>query len=227
MYLYEKINKIKELKCEKEVYEYLKCILKDLKVEITSKYKKNDIFELMNKGALEGWCFQTSECCILFFKDDDYIQRGNLKSDALIDNVFPWVKYSTQKEENYYHSWIVFDYNNKEYVFDPCLQIISLKDDYYNIFTPDILGMVLSKDVKKYVIKEINEKKEEIKKESNILNFLNSNINQEVKERLDKEIVLKSSEDVNSPNYRNTSGYIINIEDDKILSLTAHYYLNA
>lgn len=210
MKLYNKIKKVNENKCDKEIYIFLKDTLKNLKIEITSKYKSSDIFELMNKGALEGWCFQTSESAIIFFNDDDYIQRGYLKSDDNLD---------------YYHSWIVFNYENKKYIFDPCLQIICEYEIYHEIFNTKVLANIKAKKVKEYIINYINNysKKEETK----IIKFLRKNISEETKERLDKEIILYGKEDINAPIYRNSCGYILNEENGKILSLNVHYYINA
>ena len=210
MKLYNKIKKVNENKCDKEIYIYLKDTLKNLKIEITSKHKSSDIFEFMNKGALEGWCFQTSESAIIFFKDDDYIQRGYLKSDDNLD---------------YYHSWIVFNFENKKYIFDPCLQIISEYEIYHEIFNTKVLANIKAKKVKEYIINYINNysKKEETK----IIKFLRKNISEETKERLDKEIILYGKEDINAPIYRNSCGYILNEKNGKILSLNVHYYINA
>ena len=71
MYLDDSIKIINDNKCDKEIYEYLKEKLKKLEIELTSKYKASNIFELMNKGALEGWCWQTTESSILFFNEED------------------------------------------------------------------------------------------------------------------------------------------------------------
>ena len=216
MKLYNKIKKVNENKCDKEVYEYLKEKLKNLKIDITSKYKNSNILDLMNKGALEGWCFQTSESAILLFNDDDYIQRGYLKSDDNLD---------------YYHSWIVFNYEDKKYIFDPCLQLISEYEIYHNVFQTKILANIKSKEVKKYIINYIkNHSKKEINEDtpgSNLLKFLKKDLLTEEKERLDKETIIHGREDVNAPIYRNDCGYILNEENGKILSLNVHYYINA
>ena len=216
MKLYNKIKKVKENKCDKEVYEYLKEKLKNLKIDITSKYKNSNILDLMNKGALEGWCFQTSESAILLFNDDDYIQRGYLKSDDNLD---------------YYHSWIAFNYEDKKYIFDPCLQLISEYEIYHNVFQTKILANIKSKEVKKYIINYIkNHSKKEINEDtpgSNLLKFLKKDLLTEEKERLDKETIIHGREDVNAPIYRNDCGYILNEENGKILSLNVHYYINA
>ena len=120
----------------KDVLEYLKNSFINLKIKILNK-KEDNIINLMNWNLLEGWCWQTTNTAILFLNDNDYILRGNLT----------FSKYKT-----YFHSWIVFNYNNIDYVFDPCLSIICEKNDYDFVFEPDVMGMVLSKDAKKYFI---------------------------------------------------------------------------
>ena len=96
----------------------------------------------MQKGYLEGWCWQTTESAIIFLNDDDYIERGNLH-------------FETNKPK-YFHSWICFKYENTEYVLDPCLNILCQKKDYDKIFTPEIKGKTSALRVKQELIKQIN-----------------------------------------------------------------------
>lgn len=105
----ERFDILSKEKIDKEVYYYLKNNLENLNIDILGKYEGN-IFDLMEKGRLEGWCLQTTESAALFMKDDTIIYRGNLYFDD----------YKT-----YYHSFIEFDYDNKKYVFDPCLTMIN------------------------------------------------------------------------------------------------------
>lgn len=211
--MYKSEELIKSYKCDKKVYDYLKEILSHLKISITNRFKNSDIFELMDKEALDGWCWETTGTAILFFKDDDYIERGYLKLD---------------EKTNYYHSWIVFDFEDEEYVFDPCLNIISKRNIYHEYFNPEIKGKVSSMEVKNYIVEYIkNPPKKEISPiGEQFSNFIRSNLSKETLERVDSEVTLQASEDVYSPVYRNHSGYIAEIKDNKIENLKVYYYEN-
>ena len=201
----QKLDIINSNKVDKEIYEILKSKFDNLKIEILSKNKGN-LFDLMEKGLLEGWCWQTTETAMLFLDDNYYIKRGNL----IIEN-----------DKKYYHSWIEFD----NYVFDPCLNIFVDKQIYNYVFTPEVISTISSKQVKDYFIRYINENKNKKREKSCIDDFF-SKVCPESYERQKDEILILSNDNVYSPMYRNNTGYKAQIEDDKILSLTAHYYLN-
>lgn len=164
----------------------------------------------MNKGLLEGWGWQTTESSIVFFNDDDYIERGNLK-------------FSTCKK--YWHSWICFTFNSIVWAFDPCLQILVEKDIYYHVFEiSEIAGVVSAKSVREDLIYRINHRKEEKrnKPESDFSKFLA----QFCSERQKNETRISGNDDVKSPMYRNNTGYTATIDNDTINTLIAHYYFN-
>ena len=188
--------------------------LKNLKIEITSKYQ-GSLFNLMKEGKLNGWCWQTTESVILFLNDDDYIERGNL--------------YLREDGSDYYHSWVCFKYEDKEYVFDPCLNILCIKDDYTKAFNADVKGKVTSKEVKEELISQIKEPKKRTSEFFDL--FLKSTVGvdnyNKIKERTKNEVVVHGLEDVNTPFYRNGAGYTTEFKDDKIKKLTVHYYENA
>ena len=94
--------------------------------------------DLMKLGLLEGWCWQTTETAIMFLNDEDYIERGNL--------IFE--RYSDVNEYKYFHSWICFKYNNEEYIFDPCLDLLCKRNLYHKIFEVEIMGIVCAKNVR-------------------------------------------------------------------------------
>ena len=78
---HERFKLISQLDIDKDVFTYVKTRLKNLSIEIGGDYEGN-VIELMNKGLLEGWCWQTTESSIVFFNDDDCIERGNLTFGA-------------------------------------------------------------------------------------------------------------------------------------------------
>lgn len=202
----ERFTIIRMNKVPQEVYDYIKSFFDNLYIEIIDKYEGN-LMDLMEMGVLEGWCWQTTETASLFLPDDSYIERGDLK---LASNKL------------YYHSWINFTYNEKEYVFDPCLQILCEKEYYSNIFEITIKGTVTAKKVKEYFINYINNPpKREINEElSDILKMALRVLPTGTKD----EIVIYDEENPSAPMYRNGVGYKTELDKGQIKKLTAHYY---
>ena len=116
-----------------KVLEYLINRLTPLYIEVLGKYE-GSLFELMPLGKLEGWCWQTTESAIIFFNNNDYIERGYLNID--------------DKQSKYYHSWICFKFNCTEYVLDPCLSLLCKKVNYSKIFKTQVISKVTAKVVK-------------------------------------------------------------------------------
>ena len=202
----ERFAKVRMHKVPTEVYEYLKGLFDNLQIEIVGKYEGN-LIDLMNEGFLEGWCWQTTETASLFMEDTSYIERGNLKFDMY---------------KLYYHSWINFKYKGKNYVFDPCLQILCEKSYYDRIFEIQVKGKVTAKEVKAYFINYISNppKKETNQEVSEIMKMIFG----EPSERTKGEIVIDDEENPNAPMYRNGVGYKTELENGKIKRLVAHYY---
>ena len=73
----ERFAKVRMHKAPEEVFEYLKSLFDNLHIEIVGRYEGN-LIDLMNRGVLEGWCWQTTETASLFMDDSSYIERGNL-----------------------------------------------------------------------------------------------------------------------------------------------------
>ena len=206
---HERFKLISQLDIDKDVFTYVKTRLKNLSIEIGGDYEGN-VIELMNKGLLEGWCWQTTESSIVFFNDDDCIERGNLTFGAY---------------KKYWHSWICFTFNDIVWVFDPCLQILIENNIYYHIFEiNEIAGVVNAKSVREDLIYRINhhEKKKRNESESCIYNFLAQYISESQK----NETQVSGNNDVKSPMYRNNTGYIATIDNGTINTLIAHYYFN-
>lgn len=89
------------------------------------------------------------------------------------------------------------------------------------------MDKVKAKTVRELLIKKLLTPKEE-KETSIVYAFFNQF--EELKEALKKQqefTIMKSNENVNAPFYRNNSGYKAEIENGKIKSLVAHYYINA
>lgn len=202
----ERFAKVRMHKAPEEVFEYLKSLFDNLHIEIVGRYEGN-LIDLMNRGVLEGWCWQTTETASLFMDDNSYIERGNLKFNLY---------------NLYYHSWINFKYKGIEYVFDPCLQMLCRKTYYDKIFEVQVKGKVTAKQVKEYFINYISNppKKETNEEVSEIMKMIFG----EPSERTKDEIVIHDEENPNAPMYRNGVGYKATLEDGKIKRLVAHYY---
>ena len=203
----ERFKKINSCKVDKSIYEYLKNNFTNLKIEILGDYSGN-IIELMENGKLEGWCWQTTETAILFLDDYSYLKRGYLKFSD---------------KTNYYHSWIQFNFENEEYIFDPCLNIISSKNDYYSIFEINEIASINSKEIKEYFINYVNNYHKKDHSNENIFKDIFSN---EMLSEKNKEVLIFGNNDPNSPMYRNCVGYKTDLENGKIKKIVAHYYLN-
>ena len=213
----ERFDILEKEKIDKDIYYYLKNLFEQLNIEILGRYVGN-LFDLMKRGELEGWCWQTTESAALFMQDDSIVYRGNLY----------FSDYKT-----YYHSFIQFDYEGKKYVFDPCLCMINTSDLYFEIFNVDIKGQITAKEIKEFFISYINNPpKKEKYFSSDIVTatdkFMRKFFGDDYLEEKKKEVVIYDKEDPSAPMYRNGSGYKdIKIDNNKIKSLTVHYYMNA
>ena len=211
----EKFTILEKEKIDKNVYYYLKDLFNELNIEICDRYE-GYLFDLMKKGKLEGWCWETTETAALFMPDDTIIYRGNLHFG---------------KYNHYYHAFILFKYEDNSYVFDPCFCMINTTDLYFNVFNVDIKGYVSAKEIKEYFINYINnppERKSYIdsKTASSVDRFMRKFFGDDYLEKKQNDIVIYDKEDPYAPMYRNNSGYKdINIDNDKIKSLTVHYYV--
>lgn len=215
----ERFDLLMNEKIDQNVLYYLQFLFKYLNIEICGRYK-GTLIELMKKGRLEGWCWQTTESAVLFMPDDSIIYRGDLY-------------FSDYKK--YYHSFIVFTLNAKDYVFDPCLGLINTAPLYFETFDVDVKGSVTAKEVKDYFVNYINNppKRDSYvspETEAAVTRFMKSMFGDDYYEKKEKnpEVVIHDKEDPNAPMYRNGSGYKdITFKDNEIKKLTVHYYMNA
>lgn len=184
---HERINLLRSVGMNQEALCYLIEKFQNLQIEF-SKYcneYKGNIIDLMKQGVLKGWCWQTTEVVAVFLEDNDYIERGYLKFSP---------------SRNYYHSFICFKFNNKIYVFDPCLQILVEKFLYYHVFEiTEISGTVTAKAVKDELIDKINHNEKK------------------------SYTILIGSTDVNAPIYLSPIGCTVIMENGTINSLIANY----
>ena len=188
--------------------------LNNLYIEVLGKYE-GSLFELMPVGKLEGWYWQTTESAIVFFNDDDYIERGNLRFD--------------ERTPEYYHSWICFKFDDTEYILDPSLNFLCKKSDYSKIFEIDVKGKVSAKAVREELIRQFTAPKKGDNSELNrtFQSFMKIHMGEYYDSYIEskkEEVTVYGPEDVNTPLYRNGAGYKMKIENGKVKKLMVHYY---
>lgn len=198
-----KIDFLRKQYVSPEVLNYLKEILINLEIEIYRKPAEK-IMDLMAKEKLEGFCWETTESAICFFDNTAIINRG----------ILTYYNY-----EKYEHAWIYFKFNNEEYAFDPCFAILSKNNLYMNTFDAKVMGTVSSEKVKKYLIECCLKKQKQLIEEKTLEESMSKRY-----ERQKKETRFEWKENINSPMYRNSSGYIADIEEGQIRKLFVHYY---
>ena len=202
-----KANILNKINIDSNVINYLNNKLKNLDIKVLGNDMGN-IIDLMNKGILEGWCWETTESAIVFLDDEDYIERGYLTFDNI--------------HARYYHSWICFSYNSVEYVFDPCLQIITKKSYYEHLFETEVLAKIKAHDVKKQLIYSISTYTNKTSKNKRLNKYFDMYMDEDQK----KEAIVPAPDNINEPLYRNGCGYIMEHNNKKIKKLKVHYYVD-
>lgn len=187
----ERIAYLQSLKVDKSVLTYLTQLLTGLNIDVMTLYE-GKILDLMSQNKLIGWCWQTAETSSLFFDDNDFIERGYLILDP--------------HRKDYFHSWVVFTFQGKQYVFDPCLNILCKKEEFYRVFEIK----TIKARVKAGTIKDTLRKR---------IYFSNG-----VDDITNCELMVPGTEDVNGPFFRGTRKYTVDIEKKKLLKLNARYY---
>lgn len=191
-----------------EILQYLSNRFQNLKIEV-GRYEGN-ILDLMKTGALEGWCWETTETAIVFLNDEDYIERGYL---------------TFEEYRVYYHSWICFEYENEMYVYDPCLNKLCKKKWYDEIFEIEVYGRATAKEVRDDLISRIQQHSDKVDNPITIEEFLHTRYRNPFGSSKGETRII-GGEDVNSPMYRNNTGYKALIETGKVKAMIARYYSN-
>ncbi|MDD4937642.1 MAG: hypothetical protein PHX34_01280 [Candidatus Shapirobacteria bacterium] len=105
--------------------------------------------EMVNKGKLEGWCWQSTTFLSIFLGNEDIVSRGKLST------------LPTYSKGDYFHSWIEIKYGNDKYVFDPSLNYLDRKDHYYTEFSAKVLGQVQAMNIRTSLVDLVENVKEE------------------------------------------------------------------
>ena len=90
---------------DSNVINYLQNRLSNLDIKVLGNTRGN-IFDLMNKGVLEGWCWETTETAICFLDDNDYIKKMAIEYVKDHTNTTSYVTVETLKSENYIYNTI-------------------------------------------------------------------------------------------------------------------------
>ncbi len=168
---------------------------------------KGKVFNLMKRGKLEGWCWQTTQSVAPFMDDDAHIERGNLFLD--------------EHQHDYFHSWLTLNFDNLDFVFDPALSVLALKELYYTLFQVEKMGETSAKNVKEALFSSIQNTPKPDEK------YLQERCWSKALREQALEIKVKRKNDVNAPFFRGDVGYRRpKVEGNKIKELTAHYYYN-
>ncbi len=194
------------------VYKYISTLLHNLNVEICSK-EGFPFMSLCNSGKLEGWCWQSTESAALFMPDDAMVYRGDL---------------SLKYDHDYFHSFLVFNFMGREYVFDPCFTLINSSALYFKTFDVVVKGYASAKDIKEYFLNYYNNPPKKTvydeKTQAMIDKFYNHYFGDIERE---PEVVIHDKEDPYAPMFRNGCGYKrLEMESNNIRSVTVHYYMN-
>jgi len=110
--------------------------------------------EMINKNRLQGWCWQSATFLSIFFDNEDIVLRGNL-------TLPPQVWSDFYHGEDYFHSWVELKYENETYVFDPALNYLCKKDDYYKEFNARPSQQVSVLKIRESLINLISDSQEE------------------------------------------------------------------
>jgi len=100
-----------------------------------------------------------------------------------------------------------FNLGTKDYVFDPCLNLLCLKKLYDEVFETETLGKVCVANVREELIKYLRTSRDSLKSNRDLVTIIGSS-------------------DVDAPIYRGRIGACGKVKGHKILSLHAHYYHN-
>ncbi len=199
----------KDSKIDLEVFPYLIKKLQNLTINVMGNYEGNPI-QLMKHHYLKNWCYESTNTAIVFFNDEDLIERGSIV-------VYP--------NERFDHSWILFSFNGQKYVLDLALDVLCKKELYDSLFETHIEGYSSALKTRNYLIQNLlNPPKREYSKEC--MKFLErlEQLSGESFQRQKKEVQISGSNCINDAMYHGSMGYIGSVENGKIKTLSAHFY---
>lgn len=199
----------KESNVDIEVFPYLIEKLQNLNINVEGRYEGNPI-DLMKNYYLKNWCYESSNTAIVFFDDEDLIERGSI------------VLYPNERVP---HSWILFSFKNQKYVLDLALNVLCEKELYDSLFETHLEGYSSSLKTRDYLIQKLlNPPKHEYSKAC--MGFMKK-LEQwggESFQRQKKEVQISGSNCIYDPMYHGNMGYIGSIENGKIKKLSAYFY---
>lgn len=192
-----------------EIFPYLTEKLQNLNINVTGCYEGNPI-DLMKNHYLQHWCYESTNTAIVFFDDEDFIERGSI-------TVYP--------NERFSHAWIVFTFKKQKYILDLALDVLCKKELYDSLFEPKIEGYSSSLTTKDYLIQKLlNPPVEKHSKAG--MEFIKKleRFSGESSKNPSKEVHIFGSNCIYDPMYRGNVGYIGSVENGKIKKLSAYFY---
>lgn len=135
------IKKLQLLKVNVLLKDYRKNLIGNLYIDIPEMKTSGYAGEMIHYNRLHYLNFDATVCVAPFFGNNDSVVRG------LIFDEF---------ENSNMHSWIEFKSFNKDYVFDPALNIIVLAKDYQNAFATYEVGKISTLQIKNDLIEILN-----------------------------------------------------------------------
>ena len=142
---------------------------------------------LINRDKLMGWCWQSCEFISAIIPYQTSVVRGILE---------------TFDGDKYDHSWLEITRKNKVFVFDPCFNILCLKEDYDEIFKTKINYKIDSKVVERELIKLSDSS-------------------------LVKNVLVEGTNSIDDVFYRTEAKYEIKYKKNKIKKIKVRFFGNA
>lgn len=141
----DRLDYLSEISVDTSVMKYIKNNLSNITISIADE-DKIPAWKMCG-GRLDGWCWQSSTFLSIFFLDSDKVTRGEL---------------SLYEKDLYNHSWIEFNYENKDYIFDPSLNIICDKENYYQVFNVRNTYQVETSRIKMELVDLLSKKEKDL-----------------------------------------------------------------
>lgn len=120
------------------IRNYVDYLIKNVSIKLPCREYER-VSKLSKNGSLLGWCFQTSVFLAPFLGSDCFVCRGN-------------IYFHKKQYGGYYHSWLEFKIRDINYVYDPCLNYLGLKEIYDCILSTEVYKKISSTDIEKYLV---------------------------------------------------------------------------
>lgn len=184
---------------KQEVIDYIYNIILPLKVKV----RDNEMIParcLFNQGKFIGWCWETTQTIAPLISNASIV-RGYIFFKGRNKDIPSLIEYKTCE-----HAWIYFEYNGVEYAFDPCLKIICLRSLYDETFEVNITKEIPTLSVGQEICDALLSAEPSLDGENKIY-----------------KVNIRGSRSKCNNIYAGNIDYIAKFQNNKILSLEAHY----